>query len=471
MQNIYSNRVTIFCLLMIVAINPPMVSQIKYANCLYYSHKLNEKPYSFYFLKIDYQLGLATRIYSNGELDNQLSKTTIDAGLIMTVGISMLALLLFIMVIYFSRSRRKYILLNAELLMQKQKIGYQAEEHIKSIEHLIDKNEEIAQQREEINAQTDSLADSLKKLRDLSEFKEGLMAMIVHDLKNPLNTIINQTKNVLVSESAIQMLTMVNNILDLQKFESTQMPTNKKKCNLDTIIKNALFNTRYLTEQKNISLKNEILHEYQVFTDPDLIERVSTNLLTNAIKYSPMNGWILINAEPINQTTLKVFVTDNGPGITENLKHLVFQKYSQLIARDSGHARPTGLGLTFCKMAIEALDGKIGLETKIGEGTSFWFTLALVETPDLERKRTNIQVPEIKQLKSETIEQINPYIKQLKLYEVYEISEIQKIISQIKAQNFPGIESWLKAVENSVYSVNSEEFHSLLIFFNKKSID
>lgn len=394
--------------------------------------------------------------------ENKLYETKNTQKLILIISISIIAIIFFVVMLLFYRSKKRYMLVNSELLEQKQLISQQASELENANIHLIDSNEEIAQQREEIKAQAESLADSLKKLRDLNEFKEGLMAMIVHDLKNPLNTIINQSKNVLVSESAMQMLNMVNNILDLQKYENTQMPANKTNCNLDTIIENALFNTRYLTEEKNISIKSHISHEYQVFTDSELTERICTNLLTNAIKYSPLNGIIIVNAEPDTHGTLKVSVTDNGPGITDNVKYLVFEKYTQLISRNSGHARPTGLGLTFCKMAVEAQGGEIGLETEVGEGTSFWFTLPLVSEFSKSKKDIQISPPQKVTIPEESIAELKPFIAQLKVLEVYEISEIQKIINLMKDLNIPGTESWLKALENSVYSVNQKEFLKLL---------
>jgi len=405
--------------------------------------------------QLEYELN--QRVY-----DNKLYETKNAQKIILITGISAIAIMLLIAMLFIYRSKKRYVLLNSKLLEQKQKLSIQTKELENANIHLIDNNEEIAQQREEIKAQAESLAESLKKLRDLNEFKEGLMAMIVHDLKNPLNTIINQSKNVLVSESATQMLNMVNNILDLQKYENVQMPTKKENCNLDTIIENALFNTRYLTEEKNISIKSNISHEYQVFTDPELTERICTNLVTNAIKYSPLNGIIIIDAKPNENSTLKVSVIDNGPGITDNVKHLVFEKYTQLISRNSGHARPTGLGLTFCKMAVEALGGEIGLETEVGKGTSFWFTIQLVSEFQRDIKEIEIQPAEIESFTKEALILLKPFIAQLKVLQVYEISDIQKILNEIKTLDIKGTESWIKALENSVYSVNESEFFKLL---------
>jgi signal transduction histidine kinase len=244
--------------------------------------------------QLEYEVNKSLADKAMMESSSRMQKITI-------IGISSILFLLMIMFAHIFYSRRKYIKLNSELENKNIEISKQAAELEMNYNKLNNYSNEILQQKEEIQVQRESLEIALNKLKELQKYKDGVAAMIVHDLKNPLNTILNQTKNVLISESASQMLNMVNNILDLQKYEGTSIPLTLKNEKLNNIIENALFDTRYLTESKNLSIKSNISRNFEVLVDSVLIERVFINLLTNAIKYSPLNETIRIEAEPFGK--------------------------------------------------------------------------------------------------------------------------------------------------------------------------
>ena len=99
------------------------------------------------------------------------------------------------------------------------------------------------------------------------------------------------------------------------------------------------------------------------------------NLVNNAVKFTDeQNGRIVIGVEQTNDM-IRVVVEDNGSGIPENARERIFEKFGQVEARREGHKHSTGLGLTFCKMAVEAHGGEIGVESDCGKGSRFWFTL------------------------------------------------------------------------------------------------
>jgi len=255
---------------------------------------------------------------------------------------------------------------------------------------------------------------------------------------------------------------MVNNILDLQKYESMVMPSNKKEEKLIKIIENALFNTRYLTEQKNISIQNQTSRNYEVYTDAELTERIITNLLTNAIKYSSLNSLIKIVSEPDNGNYLKISIIDYGPGISDKEKSKLFEKFSQLISQNSGRTRSTGLGLAFCKMAVEAQGGKIGLAATEGGGATFWFTLILSKSSDEFEEIAESSKCRTFEVSDENYQKLLPFIDQLKLTPIYEIAEIRKIIIKINDLGIPNINSFLLSIENAGYAVNEREYLNIL---------
>jgi signal transduction histidine kinase len=108
--------------------------------------------------------------------------------------------------------------------------------------------------------------------------------------------------------------------------------------------------------------------------DPDVIERVVMNLLDNAFKYTPFEGKVTVRIER-QSADVRVEISDNGPGIPAELQDRIFQKFGFLNVPTHTHRQSTGLGLAFCRLAIEAHRGKIGFASQAGAGTTFWFAL------------------------------------------------------------------------------------------------
>lgn len=123
---------------------------------------------------------------------------------------------------------------------------------------------------------------------------------------------------------------------------------------------------------KNIDIINNIPSTVIASFDAYLVERILTNLVLNAIKFTPKNGRILI--EQKNEVAaIKICVIDNGTGIPGEFHKRIFEKYGQV--ENGKSSKSTGLGLTFCKMAVEAHGGEIGVISEINKGSTFWFTI------------------------------------------------------------------------------------------------
>ena len=125
-------------------------------------------------------------------------------------------------------------------------------------------------------------------------------------------------------------------------------------------------------------MKIELLavHETQAaWADAALLGRVLVNLFSNALRYSPKGSTISVDVRPINGGELQIIISDQGPGIPSKWRRKAFEKYRQVQARKEGSAVGSGLGLAFCRMAIEAQNGRIWLESAQPSGTSVFMTL------------------------------------------------------------------------------------------------
>ena len=341
---------------------------------------------------------------------------------------------------------------NARLKKQKQIIEGQKQDLELNATNLLQQNEEITRQRDQLN-------DALSKLKELDTFKEGMTNMIVHDMKNPLNTIIGLTEKPIVKQAANQMLNMVANILDVNKFENAEMKIDRHNHALVKVVDEAITQVHFLVEKKSLNLHNRIKNNTSVLVDYTIVVRVFVNMFTNAIKFTSNNGSILIKAEE-EANFIKVFLSDTGKGIPDDMWEKVFDKFIQVEARKLGSVRSTGLGLTFCKMAVEAHGGEIGLSSELQNGTTFWFTLPkgekLKHTYEPDRS-----TPKKWQLTDRDKEKLNIFFPMLEQYSVYEYGDLEKVLTSIEPES-SGITIWKNKLETAILACNEEQYNKLL---------
>ena len=327
---------------------------------------------------------------------------------------------------------------------------------------------------DDISAKVEQLQTANHKLLELSVFKDSMSSFLVHDLKNSLNTIINidtyhnsehQTK--LIKQLGMQMLNLVINILDVSKYEHKMMKISAQDNSISYIINSAYRNIEYLATQKNISFKSNMVSDYIVKVDAGIMERVLVNLFTNAVKYSAKDRSVEVYAEPLDKNFLKIIVKDNGDGIEAQYLPFVFDKYSQAKVKHLGYAGATGIGLTFCKMAVETHSGHIGVDSVVEQGTSFWFTLPLSKV----QKDVALHDPAFNDNRNEknksqlTEQEINwliPFINQLKQSSIYEVSDVKEIINTIDNHESSGILAWKSALLIALSNCNEIKYNELL---------
>jgi signal transduction histidine kinase len=341
----------------------------------------------------------------------------------------------------------------------------------RSNELLQKQNHEISRQREQIKMQADGLkeqGDRLKQayesLQMLGKFKESMIGMAAHDLKNPLNSLLvsseciedEQTKKI-IQVSVRRMLNLILTMLDVQKHENAKLQLACSDFPILKAIRDAHQQTAYLLEAKNIHFSTGESVGYAVCADYELYVRVLVNLLTNAAKYTPFNGKITIEARKCEDGMLALSVRDTGEGIPEDKLETVFELYAQADAKDLGITRSTGMGLYFCKAVVEEHGGNIRVESEVGKGTMFEFTVPLLSNDTSNKADDEFVLDSFIQISIDAITIPQEYVEVLVKCKVYEASKILSVIDAIE-----GYETWKKEIKNAVFSCNEEKYNRLI---------
>jgi signal transduction histidine kinase/Tfp pilus assembly protein PilF len=330
----------------------------------------------------------------------------------------------------------------------------------------------LNQQKEEIQLQAKQIKDSNNRLLQLDEFKQDMINLIVHDLKNPLNRILNIPRSYslekqikMVQQSGKQMLNMVFNILDVNKYQDRKMKLILKDIPMYLLSVKAIKNVQFLCDQKDIKVKNQIDPETAVNADKLMIERILINLLTNAIKYTPWGGIITLTSQDLSASHVRFNVTDYGSGILPENSSSIFQKFEQITDKPSGSVSSSGLGLTFCKMAIEEHGGEIGLVSDPGKSTTFWFTLQkgkakFTEIQSIEKESENKDINFI--FTEEDLNVLKPVVVGLKNIAVYETTDVRKNIAKLKSDASENVQQWICELEKNLITLDQKKYLELL---------
>jgi signal transduction histidine kinase len=179
----------------------------------------------------------------------------------------------------------------------------------------------------------------------------------------------------ILCSSSRRLMALVNEVLDMSRIEAGRLSLHRSSAAPESMVRRAADETRFLAGEKEQTLEWEVAPGLPMLdADQEKVEQVLINLVTNAVKFTPVKGKVRVTAEAV-KGGVKFTVADTGPGIgEEELKHL-FQKYSELAGRRKADLKGTGLGLFICKSVVEAHGGAIGVESQVGKGSVFHFTL------------------------------------------------------------------------------------------------
>lgn len=268
------------------------------------------------------------------------------------------------------------------------RLEIQIRRYNEELENMVaERTAELTQAHRELQDERDRLAQANNELQRLDQLRHDLTNMVVHDMKGPLAELMGNLDLLcydldkqqrdetldLATMGARDLLRMIMNLLDIDRLEEDQLRAHKQTVDFAPLAQRVVdkFTTMIRLKGLNITIDDSRLP--QVHADPDLLERVIQNLLTNALQYTEQGG-ITISAQSNDQGDAVVSVADTGKGIPRKAHDLIFRKFMQ--ASDSGGPRTsTGLGLTFCQLATKAHGGDIWFESEEGRGSTFYVSL------------------------------------------------------------------------------------------------
>lgn len=341
----------------------------------------------------------------------------------------------------------------------------------------IELERQVEERTHEIQVQTEELQITNERLKELDHFKEKTTNMLVHDLKNPLGTIIYEAKNnIPIRKASQRMMNLLMALLDSQKIQSPQFELNLEKTNFDSILNNVIEEIEVFLIEREIEVIYEEECIFWLEVDKGLIQRVLVNLLTNAIKYSPKRSFIKVSIKENQYNFAQITVTDNGLGIDKNQLDVIFDSYKQVNAQKVGSVSSTGLGLSFCKLAVEAhgQNCKIYVDSVPNKATHFHFIVPLLEVENIELNQKNkseflsnntdnktFSHSNSYQFSEAELNYLEPFIKELKNLEVYQATQIRSILNALNDESMT-IAEWKTEIQEILYRVDEEEYQKLL---------
>lgn len=254
-------------------------------------------------------------------------------------------------------------------------------------------NNEIGNLERTFNSLAQKVLNNMDELLALDRAKSEFVSIASHELRTPLtsikgslgllsNEIVGELDKdskemVLVAEQETDRLVrLINDMLDLAKIESRSLTLKKDWTSLHELFEKTALGLKGFASAANVHIVCKNFDDQcAVNIDADRVQQVLTNLISNAIKYSPENGFVTLSSYLNQQQTLEIAITDQGQGISENNQSLIFEKFRQATDSSNHLVKGTGLGLAISKALIEEHGGKIGVRSIEGHGATFFFTL------------------------------------------------------------------------------------------------
>ncbi|MBU3178921.1 GAF domain-containing sensor histidine kinase [Clostridium estertheticum] len=253
-------------------------------------------------------------------------------------------------------------------------------------------------------------AKLFKKLKDIDKTKTDFLSTVSHELRTPLTSIIGFTEmvkrkfegtivpeldlsveknqsavvkikrnvNIILSEGE-RLSSLINDLLDISRMEAGKILLNMRKIDIEEIITQVITLTNPIIRDKSLQVIQSISETLpEIMADKDKLMQVIINLISNAIKFTE-KGCIVCSARVVAQNII-VSISDTGVGISEEDKKYIFEKFSQVGDTLTDKPTGTGLGLSICKYIIEEHGGEIWVESEIGKGTDFSFSIPIIKT-------------------------------------------------------------------------------------------
>lgn len=277
--------------------------------------------------------------------------------------------------------------MNSKILEKNRELEVQKEALLDQADYLHEANEAITRMHQQVEKQHQEILQKNEELYSLNQEKNNLIGIVAHDLKSPLNQVKGLVSLVKLSadkldadnlklldlmEGSINRLReMIAKILDVEAIESRSLNLNIGPVNLSSLLGEVVARFTDEAERKSIKVMVDIAPDLMIHADIGYTDQVLQNLISNAIKFSPTQKHLFINAK-VEDGSVLIEVKDEGPGISEADMKKLFGKYQKLSARPTGNETSTGLGLSIVKKFVESMNGQIWCESTLGNGASFF---------------------------------------------------------------------------------------------------
>jgi len=232
------------------------------------------------------------------------------------------------------------------------------------------------------------LRRSYAKLRELEQLREDLVHMVVHDMRSPLTVLAGHLQFLkeecdklgpdaagdlqAALEGTQTLAKMANDLLDVSRLEEGKLPLHLVECDLGDLAAAVAASLKGFERGRSIEV--DIAGRTPVACDGPLVRRIVENLLNNAIKHTPAGTAVRLSVLARDEMA-RVTVSDQGPGVPPEARQKIFEKFGNLTVRQQNRYHSAGLGLAFCKLAVQAHHGVIGVDPIEPNGSSFWFEL------------------------------------------------------------------------------------------------
>ena len=302
--------------------------------------------------------------------ENETKEATIKAQYIFGVGIfTFLIMAIILVVIYFKANQSKK---KANEILHVQKL------------EIADKNQTLVKLNNDIKSQNEEINQQKHELEELNSIKDKLFSIISHEFRSPLNSLkgtLTLLEDGVLSKDELGTISreltdkinstsiFLDNLLNWAKSQMQGINPKPVEVDLKEHVDNNIVLLRSMAEKKKVAIENKIINRCQVFIDPNMLDLILRNLISNAIKFSLRGGKIVVTMEN-NGKKCTISVTDSGIGMTEENLKMLFQVQS-FTTRGTANERGTGIGLYISKNFIESNGGKIWVESKKGQGSTF----------------------------------------------------------------------------------------------------
>lgn len=238
----------------------------------------------------------------------------------------------------------------------------------------------------------DEILAKNEKLQKLNNEKNKFFSIIAHDLRGPIGNLStlsellndqstkdgNTDKERLISSintSATESYKLLNNLLEWSQAEIDGLEVRTTKINLNELVESNIALLQEIANAKSINLLNEVENEINVNADPNMLDTIIRNLLSNGLKFTSDNGFVTIKSNETENGVVTISIQDNGVGMPDDVIHKLFKIDTHHSTKGTRNEAGTGLGLNLCKEFVERNEGKIWVESLENEGSTFYFTL------------------------------------------------------------------------------------------------